>query len=211
MTSSRANTRSIPARRKRLSHGLEVWATSSGNGTVGSLIDTFGEKSFAVLFVVLLAVPALPLPTGGVTHLFEAIALLLALQLVIGRRTVWLPARWRRVTLTGGKSARFVARLVRLIAWLEQLSKPRGRFLFGNRLGNAIFGALVFIGTAAAFLAPPFSMLDTLPALGVVVLSVGVLVEDVAIAAAGIAIGAGGVALVLALGRAAVRGISHLT
>jgi hypothetical protein len=194
----------------RLTDELGSWAAGGGDGTVGSLIDTFGEKSFAVLFVLLLGVPALPLPTGGVTHLLEAIALLLALQLVIGRRTIWLPLRWRSVVLTGPRSGRFIERLMRLIAWLERWSQPRGRFLFGNRLSNAIFGALVFIGTAAAFVAPPFSMLDTLPALGVVLLSVGVLVEDVVIAGAGLAIGAGGIALVLALGRAAVRGVADL-
>ena len=208
------NTRSTPAEQPkgaRFSDELRVWAASGGDGTVGSLIDTFGEKSFAVLFVLLLGVPALPLPTGGVTHVFEAIALFLALQLLIGRRTVWLPLRWRRVALAGPKSERFVERLLRLIAWLERRSKPRGGFLLGSRLSNAIFGALVFIGTAAAFLAPPFSALDTLPALGVVVLSVGVLVEDVVIVGAGVAIGAGGIALLLALGRAVVRGIADLT
>jgi hypothetical protein len=89
-------------------------------------------------------------------------------------------------------------------------STARGGFLLGNRVSNAVFGALVMIGTAAAFLAPPFSGLDTLPALGVVVLSVGVLVEDLVIVCAGMAIGAGGIALVLALGRAAIRGIADL-
>ena len=69
----------------------------------------------------------------------------------------------------------------------------------------------MFVGTAAAFVAPPFSMLDTLPALGVVLLSVGVLVEDVVLVGAGVAIGAGGVALVFALGRAALKGIADLT
>jgi hypothetical protein len=162
------------------------------------------------LFVLLLGVPAVPLPTGGVTHVFEAIALLLALQLLIGRRTVWLPKRWRNVVLAGPKSERFIERLVRLIAWLERISRPRGHFLFGHRLSNGVFGALVFIGTVAAFLAPPFSGLDTLPALGVVVLSVGVLVEDVVIVGAGVVIGAGGVALVVALGRAALRGVADL-
>jgi hypothetical protein len=207
------NTRSTPAKQPtgaRFSDELRVWAASGGDGTVGSLIDTFGEKSFALLFVLLLGPSALPLPTGGVTNVFEVIAMLLALQLLIGRQTVWLPQRWRNVALTGPKSERFVERLLRLIAWLERRSRPRGRFLFGSRPSNAVFGALVFIGTAGAFIAPPFSTLDTLPSLGVVVLSVGVLVEDVVIVGAGVAIGAGGVALLLALGRAAARGIADL-
>ena len=35
--------------------------------------------------MILLGVPALPLPTGGVTHVFEVITVLLAAQLVVGR------------------------------------------------------------------------------------------------------------------------------
>ena len=65
----------------------------------------------------------------------------------------------------------------------------------------------IFLG---AFVAPPFSGLDTLPSLGVVLLSLGVLLEDALIATAGIAIGAGGISLVLLLSRAAVRGVAEL-
>src|SRR5262245_23188302 len=78
-----------------LSDKLEGWLSGDEPKTIGSLIDVFQEKSFAVLFVLLLAVPALPLPTGGVTHVFEVIAMLLALELIVGRRKVWLPERWR--------------------------------------------------------------------------------------------------------------------
>jgi hypothetical protein len=43
--------------------------------------------------VLLLGVPALPLPTGGATHVFEIIAVLLALELIVGREEIWLPRR----------------------------------------------------------------------------------------------------------------------
>jgi hypothetical protein len=69
---------------------------------------------------------------------------------------------------------------------------------------------LVLGGTLGAFLAPPFTGLDTLPALGVVLLSLGVLLEDALVAIAGIVIGAGGVVLEVVLGRAVVHGISSL-
>jgi hypothetical protein len=82
--------------------------------------------------------------------------------------------------------------------------------VFDHRASNTAFGALVVIGTLAAFVAPPFSGLDTLPALGVVLLSLGVLLEDALIAAAGIAVGAGGIALVVLLSRAVVRGVGEL-
>ena len=62
--------------------------------TIQEVIDRFAEKSFAVLLLLLLALPALPLPTGGLTHILEIIAMLVALELIIGRKTVWLPKRW---------------------------------------------------------------------------------------------------------------------
>ena len=73
-----------------------------------------------------------------------------------------------------------------------------------------MFGVLVLCGSVAAFLAPPFSGLDTLPALGVVLLSLGVLLEDIAIAALGVAVAAAGVALEVVLGHAVLHLISHV-
>src|SRR5436305_6025924 len=180
----------------KLSDELEQWLKGDGEKTLGSLVDAFGEKSFAVLFVVLLGVPALPLPTGGVTHVFEIIAMLVALQLVAGRDKIWLPQRWRKVELgTGGGRTRFIKGLMKAIRWIERFSRPRLRLLFDHRASNSVFGLLVIAGSLGAFLAPPFSGLDTLPALGVVLLSLGVLLEDFALV--GLALIVGGVGILL--------------
>jgi hypothetical protein len=196
---------------ERLSDRLDRWQAADGEKTLGSLIGAFEEQGFAAVFVVLLGVPALPLPTGGATHVLEVIAMLVALQLLVGRDEIWLPRGWRELQLAGGRRQRFIERLIAMIRRLERFSRPRGRFLFGHRVSNVAYGALVLTGSVAAFVAPPFSWLDTLPALGVVLLSIGVLLEDVLIAAAGLVIGIVGVVLVVALGRAALEGIQELT
>ena len=189
---------------------LERWLQSDGEKTLGSLVELFEEKSFAILFVLLLGVPALPLPTGGATHVFEIIAILLALQLIAGRDRIWLPERWCRLELAGERQRRFIAGLMKMIRRLERLSRPRLTFLFEHRLSNIVFGVLVIAGCAGAFLAPPFTGLDTLPALGVVLLSLGVLLEDFLIVVLGIVVGAAGVLLEVALGKAAIKGIGSL-
>jgi hypothetical protein len=194
----------------KVSDQLEGWLEGDGEKTLSSLIELFEEKSFAILFVVLLGVPALPLPTGGATHVFEIIAVLLAAQLVAGRDVIWLPRRWCKLELAGPNQQRFIAGLMRLIRRLERISKPRLRFLFDHRLSNAIFGVLVIAGCAGAFFAPPFTGLDTLPALGVVLLSLGVLLEDFAVVVAGVVVGVAGVVLEIVLGKAAVKGIESI-
>ena len=195
------------AERHRLSDELERWLTGDGEKTLGSLVDAFGDKSFAILFVLLLGVPALPLPTGGATHVFEVIAALIALQLIAGRHKIWLPQRWRALELAGERQQRFIASLMKLIRRLERRSRPRLAFLFGRRLSDVVFGLLVLGGTAGAFFAPPFTGLDTLPALGVVVLSLGVLLEDFLVATVGIVVGVAGVVLEIVLGAAAIHGL----
>src|SRR4051812_39640775 len=123
---------------ERVSDDLERWLTGEGSKTLGSLIELFEQKSFALLFVLLMGVPALPLPTGGATHVFEIIAVLLALQLIAGRHEIWLPQRWRERELAGDKQQRFIARLLRMIRRLERFSRPRLRFLFDHRLSNVV-------------------------------------------------------------------------
>jgi hypothetical protein len=200
----------VPDSPEKVSDEIERWLGAEGPRTLGSLIELFEEKSFALLFVLLLGVPALPLPTGGATHVFEVIAMLLALQLLIGRRQIWLPQRWCRLELAGPRQQRFLAGLMKMIRRLERFSRPRLRFLFNHRLSNFVFGLLVLGGAVAAFLAPPFTGLDTLPSLGVVVLSLGVLMEDVLVVLVGIVVGVAGVVLEIVLGSAAVGGIEKL-
>lgn len=194
--------------RLRLSDELQAWFERGEESTLGGLVDVFGSRAFAIVFVMLLGVPALPLPTGGATHLFEIIAILLALQLVVGRDEIWLPERWRRVALAA--DGRFVGGLLGVMRRLERVSRPRAAFVFGRRATNVVFGLLVGAGSTVAFLAPPFTGLDTLPALGVVLVALGVLLEDLLVVLVGVAVAAAGAVLVLVAGTAAIRGLNSL-
>ena len=194
----------------RVSDELERWLDGDGEKTLSGLIAVFEEKSFALLFILLLGVSALPLPTGGATHVFEIIAVLIALQLVAGRDEIWLPQRWRDRELAGPRHRKFLDRLLRLIRRLERVSRPRGQVLFDNRATSIVFGLVVIGFTAGAFFAPPFSGLDTLPSLGVVLISLGVLLEDIVVVAVGLVVGVAGVVLEVVLGKAAVHAVKNL-
>ena len=187
----------------RISEEIEAWLHSDGATTLGGLVETFQSKSFAVLFVLLLGVPALPLPTGGATHVFEIIAMLLALQLIAGRDEVWLPERWLALELAGPRQQRFLRGLLKLIRFLERFTRPRLPGLFRHRLSDRVFGVFALALSAGAFVAPPFTGLDTLPSLGVVVISLAFVLEDAALIVVGLGFGVTGVVLEYVLGRAA--------
>ena len=112
--------------------------------------------------------------------------------------------------LAGPGRQKFLNGLMKMIRWLERFSKPRFRFLFNHRLSSIVFGVLVLGGTVGAFAAPPFTGLDTLPSLGVVLLSLGVLLEDFLVVIGALVVGVAGVVLEVVLGSAAINGISSL-
>jgi hypothetical protein len=177
---------------------------------LGALGDVFAEKSFAVTILFLMFVPALPLPTGGLTHVFEVIAVVLAAQMVWGRRTIWLPRRWQQRELGALTTGKAVPFMIRRIRWFEKFSRPRGARLFERRWFLRVLG-LVLIGLAvAAATAPPFSGLDTLPALGAVAVALSIILEDVIVLGIGVAIGAAGIALILTIGAALLHLVRNL-
>jgi len=195
---------------EQFSDQLERWLLGDGPKTIGALGEVFGGKGFAVAILLLMAVPALPLPTGGITHVFEAITVLLAAQMVLGRRTIWLPERWKRRELGATTTGKAIPFLLRRVRWVERFSRPRGARLFGHGSVLRLLGLLLLGLAVAAAIAPPFSGLDTLPALGAVGVALAIILEDVVILAIGVVVGTGGVVLMVTVGAALVRLIRNL-
>ncbi len=188
---------------------LEAWLGSKQQKTVGEMLNVLGEKSFAFIFLVLMIFPATPLPTGGIVHVFEVIVALVAVQLAIGRSNIWLPERLARIKLNKTMQEKILPFLMRRITFAEKYSRPRLGRMLEKKWFKAQLGLVVLIFTAAAFFAPPFTGLDTLPSLGVVFIAIGIILSDVLIIALGYLVGAVGVGLVFLLGAGIITGIMH--
>ncbi len=189
---------------------LSSWLKGKGSKTLADLDSVFAEKSIAIAIMLLMAVPALPLPTGGVTHIFEVITMLLALELIIGRRTIWLPKSWRKRSLGNLAEKKVLPGLLRTIRWFERFSRPRLSDFLQRPNSLRFIGLLTLVFTLFAFVAPPFSGLDTLPALGVVAMMLAVVLEDTVILLIGCLVGAVGTGLVIGLGTAVFEGFQRL-
>jgi hypothetical protein len=184
---------------------LERWLQGDEPKTVGKLGEVFGEKSFAVTVLLLMFVPALPAPTGGITHVFEGITVIIGAQMVIGARTIWLPARWRDRELSETVTKKAIPFIARTIRWFERFSRPRLAGLYEQRWFGRILGVIVIALAASAAFAPPFSGLDTLPALGAVIVALSIILSDVLLLGIGLVIGTGGVILIVTIGATLVR------
>ncbi len=199
MEKRRTQRRLRRAAQRGVSAGLEEWIDCDEPTTIGTLSDTFGDKILAAACLALMAPSALPIPTGGATHILDVIAIVFAAQMVLARRTIWLPAKWRKREL-GDKSQKALRILIRFVKRCERISRPRLPKVMASRLGGAVLGAVIAVFVVGAFLSPPFSGLDTLPALGVVLVALGILLEDAAFAAVGILAGVGGLVLLIGFG-----------
>jgi hypothetical protein len=204
------STESAQSAEPPFSQQLEAWLRSDGPKTFGGMTTVFGERGFAVIVLLLMSIPAIPLPTGGVTHVFEAVTILVGAEMILGRTTVWLPNRVRRRELgpvVAGKALPFIVKRVR---WFEKRSRRRAAFLFRQRWFVRILGLLIVGFAVSAALAPPFSGLDTLPALGAVVVALAIILEDAAVLGAGVVIGTGGIVLIVSIGAALARLLKSL-
>jgi hypothetical protein len=194
-------------RAEAFSHELEKWLDDDTPKSIQSLGEVFAEKGFAVTILVLMIVSAIPLPTGGITQVFQMISALLAIQMIAGRRTIWLPKRWGRRELGQRTTHTAIPFLVRRIRWFEKHSHPRLAGLFHRSVFLRFVGVVLTAFAITAALAPPFSGLDTLPSMGAVIVALAVILEDVVLLVFGIVIGSGGIAVFVIVGAAIARAI----
>jgi hypothetical protein len=184
---------------------ISAWLESDADKTLVGLDKVFGDRTFAILFMFMMATSALPIPTAGVTDVFAVITILFAFQMMFGRNSLWLPKRWRKMKLGKLFTKRLLPKLVKLLKWLEKFSSPRLTWVFKGRTSDAIIGLIVAILAASTITAPPFSGLDTLPALGIVVIAAGIILKDGVMAIVGLGIGIGGILIQLLLGKAVIE------
>ncbi len=195
-----AAARFSPDDEESFSAQLERWLREAPSRTIGDLVDWIDEKSFALVLMLLLLPSALPIPTGGVTHVLELAALLVAGQMALGRRELWLPRRVLRHDLSGLADGKALRRIIGPVRWFERVARPRFARLLDTRPVTMALGLVTMLFVVGALVAPPFSGLDTLPSLGVVILCLGILFSDAIVVACGATVGLIGIALVVVLG-----------
>lgn len=158
-----------------------------------------------VLFVLTLPV-LLPLPPG-VSMVFALPLLVVAPQIAVGRRELWLPKSLSRRTIKRASLVKLVGRILPPLERVEKVVRPRLGFLTG-RVGASIVGVACTLIALVLVLPIPFANL--VPSLAMGAFSIGLTRKDglfvlagyglIALAAGVVVLGVHGFAL----------GLSHL-
>mgnify|MGYP006285783881 FL=1 len=142
------------------------------------ITEAFGETAFVPVLMVLALVVVSPL--SGIPLLPTVFGLaigLVASQMVVGRRTLWLPRMLMRRRISGAQLHGALRRTARLSDWLDRAARDRLRLLVSPPLDTVQKAACMVCGLAMPLLElVPFS--SSLLAVSVVLFSTGLLTRD---------------------------------
>jgi len=172
----------------QLCHSVSCEVEGEERVSFGDILGTVGRRSYGplILLIGLFAVSPLTV-VPGMTWFAAAITLLIAGQMLIGRRNPWLPGKAlamsmpRRLLVKGVDKARPVAKAIDL------LLKPRLTFLTQPPLVNVI--ALMVI--AAALVTFPLGLVPggpVMPSIAVFLFGLGITARDGLVLTAGAAL-----------------------
>ncbi|MEM6252008.1 MAG: exopolysaccharide biosynthesis protein [Cyanobacteria bacterium P01_D01_bin.156] len=184
--------------------------TSGDNVTLNELLTLGGERTFGFLFVLLSLPSALPVPAPGYSIPFGIVMLLLAVQLIVGRKQPWLPTGWLSKGFERTKVAGFITKGLPWLQKIEAVSRPRLSIICTSPLGRLVLGIAIALMSIAMMI--PIPGTNTVPAIGIFVIGFGLLDDDGAISLAGLTIctlAIGLVGSILFLGAEAVDGIKN--
>ncbi|WP_110689498.1 exopolysaccharide biosynthesis protein [Salinicola endophyticus] len=146
--------------------------------TLGDIVETFNARGFGpvVLIPGLIAL----LPTGGVPgvpSLCGIFIALMAIQLVFGRRSPWLPRRLAQRGVSHARWHRITARAKPWTQRIDRLLQPRLTWLLGTLTQRLLALLMMLLGLSMM----PLELLPfaaALPALVIVVMALGLTAGD---------------------------------
>lgn len=167
----------------RLSTILRLLAESEKKQyTIAELIDVFQDRTFGALMLLFALLNLIPLPPGS-SFVLGAPLVVLAGQVALGLRRIWLPQRILRVSVKTSDLGRVTKRAAPFLRWLERLLKPRLTVFFSGA-GDRAIGLVCLLLATLLFLPLPFA--NMLPALAIACFSLALIERDGIAALAGL-------------------------
>lgn len=142
---------------------------------LGEVMERIGDRGFGILLVILSLPSALPLPAAGYSTPFGLLLCFLALQMLAGRTTPWLPRKAKEARLHGKFVDLMLSFFSRFFSKVEFLIRPRWGWV-NTRAGRIFLGILVLV--MAFLMVLPIPMTNTFPAFVIFLIGVGLTEDD---------------------------------
>jgi hypothetical protein len=195
---SQEEGREKPPKARRLSDIVRNIDTST-DVTLGTLVDSLGERAFGALMFVFAVPNVLPTPPGT-SAILGLPLVILTFQVMMGRQSLWLPETVRKRTISRNLLQSFVAKMLPVMAKLERILRPRFGLIVASNAAERVIGLVTFPLALVLFLPIPFG--NILPAAAVSCIALGLAERDGLAVAMGYVLGLASVALLGAISSA---------
>jgi hypothetical protein len=143
--------------------------------SVEQIRDALGDRSFATLLLFFALLNMLPLPPGS-TLVLGVPLVLVAVQMVMGRRSVWLPRFLLGKSLEAGQFRRLAAKMMPRLERLETFVRPRYWPFPTRRAAERVIGVTALVLGTLVTLPIPFG--NWFPALACALLGLALSERD---------------------------------
>ena len=174
-----------PQNLEEMLDALEHAGESSEKIDVSDILDLVGRRSFGPLLLVAGLIALTPINAiPGISTFFGLVILLFSGQLLIGRKSFWLPHFLARQSLDAAKIARGARKMQPAAAFVDRLLHPRLTILTGGEARRGIALACVMLALATPLL-EFVPMATTAPAVAVCAFGLALIFHDGLLALAG--------------------------
>ncbi|QLE51173.1 exopolysaccharide biosynthesis protein [Nostoc sp. C057] len=176
--------------------------------TLAEILLLAQERIFGFLLVILSLPSALPVPAPGYSTPFGILIFLLAIQLIAGAKTPWLPKRMMNYPIQLTTVQGFLKAGIPWLKRIEAIARPRLSYICTTLPGRVTIG--IAIALMAISMMIPIPGTNTLPAMGIFVTSFGLSEDDGAISLGGLVMCVMGAVLTTSILLALIWGGSSL-
>ncbi len=170
-----------------------VLSSHKGKGSlIGELTEAVREKGFGLLLIILSLPSALPIPAPGYSTPFGLAIAIIAIQMLAGCQTVWLPEKIKGMHIHTGLAEKAIRTASKFLLLIEHLIKPRQHWIV-SRSGQAGLATIILI--MACLMMLPIPLTNTFPAMVIFTIGVSLSEEDGLLAIAAFGFGIVAVAL----------------
>lgn len=155
------------------------------------IFAVLGDRGVASALLVVSLPQMLPLPLG-VSNLLAVPIAIVAIQIAMGRHTLWLPTWFLERPIPRDRLIKVSAKLVPWLQRLELVVRPR-LFMVLTPVGTHLLGVACVLVALIAIMPLPFT--GWLPGIALIVIALGMMERDGLVVLAGVGIGGAAVAV----------------